>query len=128
VQIKSHIVIGSRTRPYIRCLVANVKSIQRNLGFRLCSQLRRHRSSLHPDCRRAYALGREGLWNPSPLRSCTGRGRIRFLGNILTRLLVILSSTPLIRLHRPCCFDFIDPAASMSSTLLLQVRVIYQYV
>jgi hypothetical protein len=85
---------------------------QTHPNFRLCSQLRRHRSSLHPDRRRASALGRAGLRNPSPSRSCTGRGRIRFLGSVLTRLLAILSSNPaastssapLLRRRRPCCF------------------------
>jgi hypothetical protein len=37
----------------------------------------------------ASAIRRAGLRNPSPSRSCTGRGRIRFLGSVLTRLLVI---------------------------------------
>jgi hypothetical protein len=101
---------------------------QHMLGFCLCSQLRRHRSYLHPDRRRTSAIGRADLQNPSPSRSCIGRGRIRFLGNDLTRLLAILSSTLLIRLHRPCCFDFIGFAASTSSTLLPQARIVYQYV
>ena len=41
----------------------------------------RHRSLLHPERRRAPANGRAGLRNLSPLGSCTGRGRIRFLGS-----------------------------------------------
>jgi hypothetical protein len=32
------------------------------------------------------------------------------------------------RVIEPCCFDVIDPTASTSSTLLLTVIVIYQYV
>jgi hypothetical protein len=58
--------------------------IQPELGFRLCSQLRLHRSSLHPEHRRASAIGRVGLSNPLPLRSCTVRGRIKFLGSVFT--------------------------------------------
>jgi hypothetical protein len=38
---------------------------------------------LHPVRRRASAIGREGLQNRRPQRSCTGRGRIRFLGSDL---------------------------------------------
>jgi hypothetical protein len=34
---------------------------------------------LHPVRRRASAIGRAGLWNRCPQRSCTRRGRIRFL-------------------------------------------------
>jgi hypothetical protein len=34
---------------------------------------------LHPVRRRASAIGRAGLRNRRPQRSCTGRGRIRFL-------------------------------------------------
>jgi hypothetical protein len=109
VQIGSRIVIGSRTRPYIKRLAA---SVNLHPNFCLCSQLRHHPSSLHPDRRRASALGRAGLRNPSPSRSCTNRGRISFLGSVLTRLLVILSSNPaalmssasLLRRRRPCCF------------------------
>ena len=51
------------------------------LGFCQVSLLRRHRSPLHPESRRAPAIGRAGLRNPSSSRSCTGRGRIRFLGS-----------------------------------------------
>ena len=43
--------------------------------------LHRYRSLLHPERRHAPANGREGLQNLSPLGSCTGRGRIRFLGS-----------------------------------------------
>ena len=45
--------------------------------------LRRHHSLLHPERRRAPANGRASLRNLSPLGSCTGRGRIRFLGSAL---------------------------------------------
>jgi hypothetical protein len=38
---------------------------------------------LHPIHQRASAIGRAGLWNHRPQRSCTGRGRIRFLGSDL---------------------------------------------
>jgi hypothetical protein len=38
---------------------------------------------LHPVRRRASAIGRAGLQNHRPQRSCTGRGRIRFLGSDL---------------------------------------------
>jgi hypothetical protein len=46
-------------------------------------------SSLRPDRRGASAIRRAGLRNPSSSRSCTGRGRIKFLGSVFTRLLVI---------------------------------------
>jgi hypothetical protein len=46
-------------------------------------------SSLRPDRIGASAIRRAGLRNPSSSRSCTGRGRIRFLGSVFTRLLVI---------------------------------------
>jgi hypothetical protein len=38
---------------------------------------------LHPVCRRASVIGRAALWNCHPQWSCTGRGRIRFLGSNL---------------------------------------------
>jgi hypothetical protein len=38
---------------------------------------------LHPICRHASAIGRVGLLNRRPQRSCIGRGRIRFLGSDL---------------------------------------------
>jgi hypothetical protein len=37
----------------------------------------------HPVRRRASVIGRAGLRNHRPQRSCTGRGRIRFLGSDL---------------------------------------------
>ena len=110
MHIGSKIAICSRTRPYKRRLAASIQII---LVFAFASV---HScaafSSLHPDRRRASAIGRAGLRNPSPSRSCTGRGRIRFLGSVLTRLLAILSSNPaastssapLLRRRRPCCF------------------------
>jgi hypothetical protein len=75
-----------------------------------------HRSSLHLERWRTSAIGRAGLRKPPPLRSCTGRGRIRFLGSVFTRLLTSFSSsssttsslTLLLRRHRPCCFDVVD--------------------
>ena len=54
---------------------------EKHLGFASSHNLRRHRSLLHPKRRRASARGRAGLRNRSSLRSCTGRGRIRFLGS-----------------------------------------------
>jgi hypothetical protein len=38
---------------------------------------------LYPIYRRASAIGRAGVQNYCPQRSCTGRGRIRFLGSNL---------------------------------------------
>jgi len=43
--------------------------------------LRRHRSRLHPECRRVPANGKASLRDLSSLGSCIGRGRIRFLEN-----------------------------------------------
>jgi hypothetical protein len=131
VKIGSRIVIDSRTRPYIRRLAASVNPSQHELGFRLCSQLRRHRSSLYPDRWRASALGREGLRNLSLSRSCTGRANKVFLGSVLTRMLAILSSNPaastslapLLWRRRPCCFrsasstSIFDQYASSDLTL-----------
>ena len=39
-------------------------------------------ASSYPERRRASAIGRAGLRNPSSSRSCTGREQIRFLGNV----------------------------------------------
>jgi hypothetical protein len=100
VQIGSWIVIDSRTTLY----KAPSSQRQNHHNFRLCSQLCRHHSYLHPDRQRSSTLGRADLQNLSPSRSCTGRGRIRFLENVLMRLLAILSS---------------NPTASTSSAMLL---------
>jgi hypothetical protein len=105
---------------------------QTHPNFCLCLQLRRHRSSLHPDRRRASAIGRGGLRNPSPSRFCTGRGRIRFLGSVLTRLLAILllnpdastSSALLLRCRRPCWFRP-APSISMSDQYALSDLTLY---
>jgi hypothetical protein len=48
------------------------------LGFATSRCLRRLRSLLHPERRRAPANGRAGLWNHSLLRSCTGEGELGF--------------------------------------------------
>ena len=56
-------------------------------------------SLLHPERRHAPTNGRAGLRNLSPSRSCTGRGRIRFLGSV--------RATAQVRLH---------PLRSASST------------
>ena len=51
------------------------------MNYRLQGLLYRYRSLLHPERRRAPANGRASLQNLSSLGSCTGRGRIRFLGS-----------------------------------------------
>jgi hypothetical protein len=119
VQIGSKIAICSRTRPYKRRLAASIHIIPVFVfvSVHSCAAF----NSLYPDRRRASTIGRAGLRNPSPSRSCTGRRRIRFLGSVLTRLLVIFwrrrpcwfrwSSTPLLRHRRPCWFR---PAPSIS--------------
>ena len=66
---------------YIRPSDRLQRYLSSHLRVCLCFLLRRHRSLLHPERRRASAIGRAGLRNPSPSRSCTGRGRIRFLGS-----------------------------------------------
>jgi hypothetical protein len=66
-------------------------NIHQTLGFCLFSLLRRHRSLLHPERRGAAANGRTGLRNSSSLRSCTGRGQIKFLGSAFARLLKIFT-------------------------------------
>jgi hypothetical protein len=48
---------------------------------------------LHPVHRRASAIERAGLRNRRPQRSCTGRGRIWFLGSDLRDCLLALSSS-----------------------------------
>jgi hypothetical protein len=50
---------------------------------------------LHPVRRRASAIERAGLWNHHPQRSCTGRGRIRFLGSDLRDCSLASSSSSL---------------------------------
>jgi hypothetical protein len=98
------IAIYSQTRPYKRHLAANIHIIPvfAFASFHSWAAF----SSLHPDRRCASAIRRSGLRNPSPSRSCTGRGRIRFLGSILTRLLVIF--WPRGPWWFPC-FDVISP-------------------
>jgi hypothetical protein len=49
---------------------------------------------LHPVRRRASAIGRAGLQNRRFQRSCTGRGRIRFLGSDLRDCSLASSSSP----------------------------------
>jgi hypothetical protein len=77
----------SRTRPYKRSPSASIQSIPISLSPLFIAEP--PSSSLHPDRRRASAIRRAGLRNPSSSRSCTERGRIRFLGSVFTRLLVI---------------------------------------
>jgi hypothetical protein len=48
---------------------------------------------LHPIRRRASAIGRAGLQNCRPQRSCSGRGRIRFLGSDLHECSLASSSS-----------------------------------
>ena len=66
---------------YIQPIGCHQRIYQLKLGFCLFSLLCCHHSLIHPECRRAPANGRAGLQNLSPLGSCTGRGRIRFLGS-----------------------------------------------
>jgi hypothetical protein len=108
------VLIGSRsnriswTWPYIRRLSTPFQkkiSSQPELGFCLYSPLHHHHNTLHSEHRCASAIRRAGLQNPSPSRSCTRRGRIKFLGSVFTRLLVFFSSTLLLRRHWPYCFD-----------------------
>jgi hypothetical protein len=108
-RIRSKIAIWSRTRPYKRSLAASIQIIPVSLSPLFIAEP--PSSSLHPDRRRASAIRRAGLRNPSSSRSCTERGRIRFLGSVLTRLLVIFWP------RQPCwfrCFDVVDPADSGS--------------
>jgi hypothetical protein len=49
---------------------------------------------IHLVRRRAFAIGRAGLRNHRPQRSCTGRGRIRFLGSDLHDCSLVSSSSP----------------------------------
>ena len=58
-------------------------SPQTHLGFAFSPP-----SLLPPDRWRATAIGRAGLQNRRPQRSCTGRGRIRFLGSALRDCLI----------------------------------------
>jgi hypothetical protein len=50
---------------------------------------------IHLIRRRASVIGRAGLQNRRPQRSCTGRGRIRFLGSDFHDCLLALSSSSL---------------------------------
>jgi hypothetical protein len=112
-RIRSKIAIWSRTRPYKRSL-ASIQIITFSLSPLFTTEP--PSSSLHPDRRRASAIRRAGLQNPSPSRSCTGRGRIRFLGSVFTRLIVIFWP------RRPYwfrCFDVVDPADSGERHLLV---------
>ena len=91
-----------------------------SVGFCLFSLLRRHRSLLHPERRHAPANGRAGLRNPSPLGSCTGRGRIRFLGSAShdcsrssSRCIFRPTPSP----HGPTAFIGSSSGGSSSSTL-----------
>jgi hypothetical protein len=89
---------GSRTRPYKRSPAASLQIIPDPSSLSPLFIAEPPFSSLRPDRRGASAIRRAGLRNPSSSRSYTGRGRIRFLGSVFTRLLVI--------------FDIVDPADS----------------
>jgi hypothetical protein len=69
---------------------------QNELGFCLFSfSLQRcHRNILHSERRHAPANGRDGLRNPSPLGSCTERGRIKF-GKRFAQLLKVFTTARL---------------------------------
>jgi len=100
----------NRGLSYICDLPASTREISiRARVFCLLSLLRRHRSLLHPDYRRAPAIGRAGLRNRRLQRSCTGRGRIRFLGSAL----------------RDCS---IASSASSSSSSTPSPRLVYLFV
>jgi hypothetical protein len=66
---------------YIQPIGCHQRIYQLNLWFCLFSLLCCHHSLIHLERRRSPANGRAGLRNLSPLGSCTGRGRIRFLGS-----------------------------------------------
>ena len=103
VQIGSQIVIDSRTRPYIRRLAASVKLIPIFASAHNCAAIV---VLFIPTADVHLRSGEQvsGILRPS--RSCIGRGRIRFLGSVLTQLLADSAD------HQSCCFDIADPADS----------------